>query len=306
MKPSISLAFADMWGHGPYVFNPHDNFFTDLFSLKFTPIVDDVNPDILIYSCFGTQHLSYNCPKIFFSGENIQGPNPLIKVNPDYDQCTLSLSKFPTDSLNYYLPLWVLFINWFDKVQPRPLPSNPTYSIPLCDLLNPPVIRNLPTFKERRNVLFINNNCIKDRVLLFLDLQNHVHIDCYGSLFNNVGHLLRGSELDKQHLLQSFKTTIALENSFFPGYNTEKVIQPYASGCIPIYGGGLDTTVFNKDSMIFANDYPNRSSLVSAIMCLLNDEALFHDMSCKPLFNNNSIPERFYPAQILQWILTKL
>ena len=64
-----------MWGHGEYQFNPSDNYFTDLLSLRYIVVIDPVNPDVLIYSCFGLDHLNYSCYKIFFTGENIRSGN---------------------------------------------------------------------------------------------------------------------------------------------------------------------------------------------------------------------------------------
>ena len=303
-KPKLCLWFADMWGHGDFQFNPKDNYFTSLFSLKFDVQLDRTNPDILIYSCFGLSHYDFNCKKIFFSGENIQ-TNPLIPIEPDFEYCDIFLGKFKTSERSLYLPLWVIFVNWFSLFQPRPLPSNPTYAIPLTDLLYNSSERSLPGFHDRKDLLFINNNFIKNRVQLFLDLDPHICIDSFGSLFNNQGSRLRGNELDKHKLLLQYKTTIAMENSFFHGYNTEKIIQPYAAGCIPVYSGGLDTTVFNSKSMIFANDY-TRAALFEEVKKVTSDPLYWEKYISQPLFNSNMLPEYFLPEYVLAWILERV
>jgi len=301
-KPTLRLHFCDMWGHGLYQFNPEDNYFYDLLSLKYNIELDSISPDVLIYSCFGLDHLNYRCFKIFFSGENIPNSNPHILVNPDYNQCNISLSKFPSSDQNLYFPLWALFINWFGKSQPRRLPSNPTYSTALSDLLNTGPQRSLNGFQNRENMMFINNNFVKDRVMLFLELERRIHVDSYGQLFNNVSSPLRGSELDKHNLLLSYKSTIAFENSYYPGYNTEKIIQPYAAGCVAVYSGGLDETIFNKKAMIFAQDFSTRQDLVERIMLILKNESAWEDCINQPLFINNKIPDNFDPNYIIEWI----
>jgi len=302
-RPSLSLAFADMWGHGEYMFNPHDNYFKSLFAQKYDVRISHVNPDVLIYSCFGLAHLEYDCPKIFFSGENIPRADSRIKVDPDYRECSLSLTKYPTSGRNIYLPLWVLFVNWFMEVQPRPLPSNPTYHVPIADLVSTAFDRNLPSFGLRDDILFINNNFIKDRVLLFLSLESSgLCVHSYGSLFNNSPRgPIRGSEKAKLDLMQSFKTTIAMENSYFPGYNTEKIIQPYASGCIPIYSGGLDQTIFNVKSMIFANNYATRAELVEHVSKVVSSQVLYESYLEQPLFARG-VPEYLLPESLLSSI----
>lgn len=306
-KPIIRLYFVDMWGHGPYIFNLHDNYFVDLFSLQYTVIIDNINPDILIYSCFGLEHLKYTCFKIFFSGENIPNKNNKIKINPDYSECQISFSKYPTRERNYYFPLWVLFVNWFSKFQPRPLPSNPTYSVPICSLLNSAASRSLPGFGERRSVLFINNNFIKNRVMLFLDLERLVDVHSFGSLFNNSQHgPLRGTELDKQRLMLDYRFTISMENSYYYGYNTEKIIQPYAAGSVPIYSGGLDLTTFNKRALILEEDFHSRQDMIGFILSINSSKDFWEEILNQPLFVENKIPERYHPRNILSWIQSHL
>jgi hypothetical protein len=303
MKPVLRLYFADMWGHGPYQFNMHDNYFTDLFSLKYDVIIDSNNPDILLYSCFGLDHRKFSCFKIFFSGENIPSRDTRVNINPDYSECNLSLSKFSTSTRNYYFPLWALFVNWFSKYQPRPLPSNPTYSVPIKDLMLTASSRSLPGYETRQPVLFINNNLIKNRVMLFLDLEAAIPVHSYGRLFNNVeSGPIRGTELDKHNLMLGFRFTISMENSFFNGYNTEKIIQPYCAGSIPIYSGGLDTSIFNKRSLILEQDYASRADLVDEILKINSSQCAWEDKLSEPLFCENKIPDQFYPESVLYWI----
>jgi len=303
-KPILRLWFTDMWCHGVYQFNPTDNYFTSLFSIAYEVQLDEVQPDLLVYSCFGRNHLKYTCKKIFFSGENIQ-TNPSIPVDPCYEECDLYLGKYPTGDKNLYLPLWVIFVNWFSLFQPRPLPSNPTYSIPLTSLLSDAGQRSLPGWNDRSDLLFINNNFIKNRVRLFLDLDPHVNIDSFGSLFNNQDGCLRGHELDKHKLLLKYKTTIAMENSSFPGYNTEKIIQPYAAGCVPIYSGGLDTAIFNSRAMVVADNF-SRSSLLQEVLRVISDPLYWESYIRQPLFVSNKLPEYLLPEYVLSWVQNRL
>jgi len=305
-KKVLRIYYVDMWGHGPYQFNPYDNYFNDLLSLAFRIIIDAKQPDILIYSCFGAEHVRYDCFKIFFSGENIKSGVPGACIEPADSDCNISFSKHPTSCNNYYLPLWVLFVNWFNKYQPRPLPSNPTYSVSLKDLTLLARERSLRGFEDRKPLMFINNNMIKDRILLFLRMQERVVIDSYGKLFNNMSEPLRGSEYDKHTKLQEYRCTFALENSFHPGYVTEKIIQPYAAGCIAIYRGGLDLSTFNEKSMILYDRFNYIDDLVEEVQSVCLDRRRWLEYAEEPLFKDNIIPEEYFPKSIIEWILPKL
>lgn len=305
-KKTLKLHFTDMWGHGRYQFNNQDNYFYDLLSLKYNLVLDPVAPDILIYSCFGSKHKDFNCFKVFFSGENIKSGIPGSCINPQDASCSISFSKYPTTSINFYLPLWVLFVNWFQKYQPRMLPANPTYCNSLNDLTSLACQRSLKGFDQRKEMIFINNNFIKDRVKLFLRLQSLIHIDSYGKIFNNQNGPIRGSELDKHLILQNYRCTIALENSFYPGYITEKIIQPYAAGCIPIYRGGFDSNTFNPLSMILYDTYSNLDDLVNEVVSVCTNKNKWESYSKQPLFKDNQIPYQYTPCAVLDWLAKHL
>ncbi len=56
------------------------------------------NPDFLTYSVYGNKHLTYNCAKIFYTGEN---------VRPDFNFCDYALTfDFLQDSRHLRLPLY--------------------------------------------------------------------------------------------------------------------------------------------------------------------------------------------------------
>ena len=70
----LKLGFVDFWPN----FNTEYNFFTLWLTANckglLNIIVDNKNPDVLFYSTHGSQHLQYNCRKIFYTAENIR-PN---------------------------------------------------------------------------------------------------------------------------------------------------------------------------------------------------------------------------------------
>ncbi|NBO99153.1 MAG: hypothetical protein EBU90_03365 [Proteobacteria bacterium] len=304
----LKIAFADMWGYDDptptgiysYFFNPYDNYFTDLFSQKFNVQITNNNPDLLIYSVFGNSYKRFKCKKLLFSGENLRAGKGEIS---HYNDSTVTLSHYEDEQKEVFMPLWVLHTNWFNKPQPRPLPCNPTYSITLNKIST-----NRERFlKDRKFCCFINNNVIEDRIKLFEALHKREHIDSYGNLMNNVGCSLRGSQYDKVKLLEKYKFNIAFENSYHKGYNTEKIIEPFESGCIPLYNGGEQVrTYFNKESFLYLKDYSNYDDYINEIIKINNNKDLYeHKLLQNPL-NEENINRDFSPSVVLEKILTKL
>lgn len=309
MRTTIKIGYSDTWGFEDrdskgnklsYVLNPYDNYFTDLFSLKYNVVIDNNNPDLLIYGVYGQNYKNYKCKKLLFSGENLRATKQHI---PNYNDSTVTLSHYEEEPKEIYMPLWVLHTNWFNKAQPRPLPSNPTYSITLDKISN-----NRERFiTKRKFCCFINNNEIEDRLLLYDLLSKKNQIDSYGSLRNNVGYSLRGSQQDKVNLLLNYKFNIAFENSYHTGYVTEKIIEPFEVGCIPLYNGGERVTeFFNSKCFLFYRDFKTLEEYVDRIIEITSNKELYEDIVMTNPLYEDKINTEFSPNIMLDKILSKL
>lgn len=81
----------------------------------------------------------------------------------------------------------------------------------------------------------------KKRVMIANDLRGQVHL--YGRGFNEIEF--------KEDGLATYMFSIAHENHSSPGYFTEKILDCFATGTIPIYWGDPDIgKVFNTDGII--------------------------------------------------------
>ena len=99
MKPVIEINFADFWPH----FDKQDNFFTQLLAAEYQVVIS-TNPDFLIYSCYGTEHLHYSCFRIFYNGEN-------QRVN--WNACDYAFSfDYLEDSRHFRLPNWFWYFEF--------------------------------------------------------------------------------------------------------------------------------------------------------------------------------------------------
>ena len=75
----------------------HRDFFKqviDFYNENAEIIIDEENPDYLIYSCFGKDFLTYNCIRIFYSGENMV---------PDFNLCDYGISFFYLEFEDRYI-----------------------------------------------------------------------------------------------------------------------------------------------------------------------------------------------------------
>ena len=80
---------------------------------------------------------------------------------------------------------------------------------------------------------------------------------------------------DKLAFQRQYRFSIAYENSRDPGYVTEKIVDAFAAGTVPIYWGDpLIKQEFNPDSFVCADDYPDNAALIDAI------EAIDRTRSC--------------------------
>jgi len=109
-------------------------------------------------------------------------------------------------------------------------------------------------------------------------------------VLNNIGGPLKGYEDAKVQFIKDYKFTIAFENSEYPGYTTEKLIQPMLVHSIPIYWGNpvvhLD---FNPKSFLNYYDFPDEEALIERIIELDQDDDLYRQYLLEPYYHNNQV-----------------
>lgn len=174
--------------------------------------------DIVIYSCYGSSlpcdDAQAECDRWLFLGENIR---------PSYYHYDFSLSfdSAERNSRNIYFPLWLLEIDWFKRLYRD---RHPYSSSLLAE------VRHIDYSSRLNAVAYIGNNAEPWRESSIAAIQDAgIEVHRYGSQSNPVG--------DKIDLLSKYKCTIAFENSFYPGYITEKPIHSFLAGTIGLYWG---------------------------------------------------------------------
>ena len=271
MTKTIKIGYMD-FGRD---FNPENHFFTKLLRTKYEVVISD-KPDYIFYTLGSQTHHAFDGIRIFWTGEN---------VIPNFNHCDYALGfQHLTFGDRYHrLPLW--------RSQPTLVEKGIQRAIRLSDseALNrdfcATVISNSKQTDGMRESAFEKLSCYKQ-------------VASGGKWRNNVG----GRVADKAEFQSRYKFTLAFENTYAPGYTTEKIMDAFASGCIPMYyGDPLVIQDFNPDSFINAHDFNSLDELVSYVKKVDSDDALYLKMLRAPIFRNNEMPADLTNEHILSF-----
>lgn len=265
MKKKVKIAFADFWGGFEYNPTGKDNFDNVFYNMlsEYYDLEITNQPDYLIYSVFGQNHLNYkNCKKIFYTGENIR---------PNFEVCDYSVSfDYLDDDRNLRFPL--SGITLYEKGQKNGFENKVDFE----------KIKSEKT--KFCNFIFSNPNA-QLRNVLFQELSKYKKVDSGGRVLNNIGYLVD----DKLQFQNQYKFSIAFENSEYPGYTTEKLVHPKLVNSIPIYWGNpLVNKDWNTDSFINAYKFNNINELVDFIKEVDNNDDIYYKILTEPHLNPDS------------------
>lgn len=287
----LRVDFVDFWPNFP----KNDNYFYHLLKTRYNVEIDIVDPDVVFFSRFGNVKLRYRdhpCKKVFYTGENLPS---------NRYECDLSFSFESTRDNNVYLPLWVLYLNWFGV--PHSDERDISYLLDIEALMTPVADVNAVLKRKSRFCSFIARNPNAGlRIRFCKAMQKRANVDCPGSVLSNhppIGG--RGDQRHKVDFLKSYRFTIAFENSFHPGYVTEKIIQPFAARCIPIYWGGTSALrYFNREAFVWCGDMITADKIIDRVLELEHDPDAYARMIGRPVFSSDLFMQEFNPSRILE------
>lgn len=268
-KKTVKIAIVDFWKNVPTATLER---YLSPFRHWYNVEIDEKNPDILLYSCFGEKHLNYDCKRVFVCGEN---------VVPDFNTCDYSIC---TVNIKYEgKNLWIpesYFTHREHKVQ---LDSSPD------EMLN----RKFCSFIYSQDNVGYGAKLRKE---FCLKLMQYKHIDCPGKILHNYEAPELSARnnvswhLSKIAFLKNYKFNIAFENSEAPGYITEKLADCYISKTVPIYWGSRgNIEPYTKESMIYANDYASIDDLIEKVKEVDSNEELYLNiLRANPLYKENA------------------
>ena len=230
----------------------------DEFIIKF---VKD-NPDYLIYNVFTNKDVEpkyKNAIKIAIYTENVM---------PDLNLGDYTIGHYHIIYLDRYFKYSIfLWTNYNDINNKRE------------DLLKEPI-------RKKFCAAVISNCKAKFRLNFIEKLSNYKKVDIGGNCENNINKVVS----DKIEFLSHYKFSIAMENSDGDGYLSEKIVESFLAGTIPIYYGDyfLDEYINPKSYILIKGekDIENKINYIKQID--ESDELYKSIIKEKPIIDNNS------------------
>ena len=250
-----------------------------------------------------------------------------------------TISYVPNSGNNYYFPIFIgnpLFIvlmyeNQKNQEQHKDANKNanknegphlkklPSLSKHLSEYL-PEYYQILKGFRNTDKSRFCNfiyshhyrkfSGTIK-RAKFCRELMKYKKVDCAGKIMQNTNELKRLEEnnlLNKSRsinpptkltYMSKYKFTIAFENQSYPHYITEKILDPFLAGSIPIYWGCPQVAqMFNPAAFINCHDYSSLDEVVSRVQEIDNDDELYLKYATAPPFLPDSLMYNFTPDKV--------
>ena len=257
---TLKINFGYFWPD----FKNEDNYFTRILSKKYNLEISD-NPNIYFFTHpYNGKHdyLKFKCHRVFLGWENARA---------NWNICDYALDS-DFYSGNTHHKRWPIWAAWHPETLTKPKQTD------------------LFLGKKKFACMVVSNGNAKERIDFFHLLSKYKKVDSGGRFLNNIG----GPVNDKMNFIKEYKFVISFENSSYPGYTTEKLIQPMLANSIPVYWGNTEVGKdFNTKSFININDFGSYQQAVERIIELDNDESEYRKVTEEPWFINNQLPDEF-------------
>jgi len=184
---------------------------------------------------------------IWYSAENFRSPTSLYSG-------TIGFDVSDTFSNSLYFPFWMYRLDWgldneLSEIAPKP-----------GDLVNS---RSTP-LPDKDSVCVFSSTRDPGRLRLVSILESRYEVVKFGSGFNS-----RVSS--KYDSAQGFRFQLSPENSLTSGYITEKLIESWVCGNLPIWEGLHADNIFNQNSYVDVTRKP-ATEIISELVNINNDE----------------------------------
>ena len=206
---------------------------------------------------------------IWYTGENVRPPVANYDLRYSFDSDTYG-------ETNCYLPLIFLELDWFeDGNMARGLESWKAKKLVTPSIAASPRVSNVA---DRTDFVcaFIGNP-EPTRMRALEELKKIGNVDIYGRA---VGRPVT----DKYLIGQQYKFMLCFENDLYPGYVTEKTLDAWKSGCIPLWWGVDSFGLLNQNALMNAANFDSLEAFVDSVRELNLDSNRLAKMGSEPLF----------------------
>ena len=248
----IKINFKGFWDG----FDPESNYFVNIIKKHFDIEFSD-DPDYLFCSVFSDEYINYDkAVRIFFTGEC---------QTPDFNLFDYAIAFDYIEMADRYFryPLYMIYGDVPEIASKR------------NGMITDPKIRD-----KFCSFVYSNSKADPLRTEFFERLSEYKQVDSGGRYMNNVG----GPVENKREFESHYKFSIAFENSSYSGYTSEKILEAFAAGTVPIYWGDPDITrVYNENAFININRYDSIEEAIEVIKKLDNDDEEYLNMLSQPI-----------------------
>jgi hypothetical protein len=121
-------------------------------------------------------------------------------------------------------------------------------------------------------------------------------VDAAGRHLNNMNGwtvpMVPNRVAGKYEFLRRYKFTLAVENTIWPGYMTEKLVDPMYAASVPIYVGDPQASrSFNPDAYIDFTQFSGMKHMLEFVREVDNNSDLYLKMLAAPFYRDNAIPD---------------
>ena len=277
--------YKDFWPQ----FNPKGFFlseFIDTYSSTKAVHVESVFPGLLKI-VFGkiqrrilgqrkikSKHGNGSPKRIWWTGENVRPP-----FQEGYD-LFISFDQDDLSRENVYFPLFYSELLY---------PNQGTYQRlggPVPDAVA--LTRPRSKIPASRFACAFMNNPEPTRLRAVEYLSKHGQVEVFGKISNT-------PNTQKFPNAQGFKFVMCFENNLFPGYITEKLLDAYLCGAVPLYWGDLGKeSHINRKAFINAKDFESLDDFAHYVGSL--SEIEYERIHSEPLLNSVPTPDKLIEA----------
>ncbi len=233
--------------------------------------INTQNPDYILYDVFGCEH---NNPKYINS---IKIADYSENIIPDFNEADYTLSQAHFNYLDRYFkyPSFIYQLNILNNYNIKQIRN---------DVLKKPI-----RTKFCAAVISNNSSYSLFRLNFIKQLNKYKIVDLGGNASNNIGGLVK----NKIEFLSSYKFSIAMENTDGDGYISEKIIDSFIAGTIPIYYGDyMIDEYINHKAYILIKSEKDIMEKIEYIKKIDSDKELYKSILNEKVFLYNDITEK--------------
>ena len=277
MNEKIKIDFCVFWDG----FNKTENLLSDILKELYEIEISE-HPDFLIVSVFGQpfSYTNYDCVRILYTGE---------PLSPDFSVFDYAIG--------------------FDHIDfPDAYGESRYYRYPFCFYHFDRVKKfsgGMPYSEAREaleqkvyfcNFIYGHPSARGEREAIFETLQKYKRVEAAGSFLNNMpeGKAVPFSE-KKIDFQRKCKFSIACESICYPGFVTEKIIDPMRAHSVPVYyGNPLVEKEFNPEAMINLGSFSSFEEGIDKVIEADQNDEIYLRMLMAPKLISEDYLDQLY------------